>query len=66
MEIGEQAMLGWNAAKALGCEGRSGENVRLEASGHDWLVFRDEFGRAHAIDFESCTDKFTYLREINK
>lgn len=61
MEIGEQAMLGWNAAKALGCE-----NVRLEASGHDWLVFRDEFGRAHAIDFESCTDKSTYLREINK
>lgn len=64
MQIGEQAILGWNSAKQLNCEENMGENVRLESIGHDWLVFRDTNGRAYAIDFESYSDKIAFIRTI--
>lgn len=66
MLIGEQAMCGFNTAKALGDETLQGENIRLEAMGHDWLVFRDTAGRAHAVDFVSHVELVAFVRGLNE
>lgn len=52
MLIGKAFICGWNEAKRLD-ESVAYKNIRLEAIGNDWAVFRDENGKAHAVDFEN-------------
>ncbi len=65
-EVGEQAMLGRVTAQRLECPENAGGNITLVAEGVDWLVFRDNNGRARAIAFNSSADKVTFMRGVNK
>lgn len=52
MLIGKAFICGWNEAKLLD-ESVACEHIRLEAIGNDWVVFRDENGKAHAVAFKN-------------
>lgn len=48
---GDVIKLGWNGAKHLGDENLAYEEVRVEATGADWIVFRTERGESRAATF---------------
>lgn len=49
--IGQKYYIGWNTAKLLGSEFASYSEVRCEAFGIDWAVFRRENGEVLAASF---------------
>lgn len=66
MYIGEELLLNWNTAKTLGDEFMSGWSIRIEAFGHDWVVVRDNKGKAHAADFVNPQALFAWYTSLDR
>ena len=63
LRIGRRVTLGWNGAKALGCEAAAYEDVTVEALGPDWVVVRSPCYGALAAVFGKDDNKLKLLTE---
>lgn len=64
--VGQIVAIGWNGAKRFGNENLAYSEARVEAVGTDWIVIRDEQGRAHAATFPASAELGTMLRSLGE
>ena len=63
LKVGQPVHVGWNAAKW--CDERGSFTGRVEAVGYDWVVFRDNYGKAYsAVVPLTCQAEF--LKEVTE
>lgn len=63
MNIGEEKILTWNPAKECGDSLYSGDPVRVEACGVDWVVLRNRNGKALSATFKNKKERDQFWNE---
>lgn len=64
--IGAELVPDWDAAKWLGDTMLTGEALRVEAFGVDWIVLRSSDGEAHAAAFSSQKSLLGFIGDMAK